>query len=33
MMVGLRAPRAAAWSLDGIPSSFSFGELPRTGSG
>ena len=28
MMVGLFEPRAAAWSLDGIPSSFSFGELP-----
>jgi 4-methylaminobutanoate oxidase (formaldehyde-forming) len=28
MMVGLFEPRAAAWSVDGIPPSFSFGTLP-----
>jgi 4-methylaminobutanoate oxidase (formaldehyde-forming) len=28
MMVGLFEPRAAAWSVDGIPRDFSFGTLP-----
>jgi glycine cleavage system aminomethyltransferase T/glycine/D-amino acid oxidase-like deaminating enzyme len=28
MMVGLFEPEAAAWSVDGIPSDFSFGTLP-----
>ncbi len=28
MMVGLFEPRAAAWRVDGIPASFSFGTLP-----
>ena len=27
MMVGLFEPRAAAWSVDGIPADFSFGEI------
>ncbi len=28
LLVGLFEPEAAAWSLDGVPSDFSFGELP-----
>jgi glycine/D-amino acid oxidase-like deaminating enzyme len=28
MLVGLFEPRAAAWSLDGVPRGFSFGKLP-----
>ena len=32
MMVGLFEPRAAAWSVDGIPRDFSFGDdHPRLG--